>query len=63
MRSLCLGTRRDGTGITAHVVRSLFGLHSEMFGCTEVKFEQSPNKVSIKTGRRPEPARFYLTVS
>jgi len=35
----------------------LFGCSGGMFGCTQEKCEESPNKVSSNTGTRPDRHR------
>ena len=45
------------------VVRMLFGCSGGMFGCTQEKCEESPNKVSSNTGTRPDRYRFQLQLS
>jgi hypothetical protein len=45
---------RECCGFCVGVVRTLFGLSPGMFGCTQEKSEQSPNKVNSKTGGNPE---------
>src|SRR5262245_33812879 len=44
-------------GCCSDVVRTLFGSSLGMFGCTQEKSEQSPNKVRINTGTRPDRCR------
>jgi hypothetical protein len=51
------GWRRYQEGIAPDVVRVLFGSSGGMFGCTQEKCEQSPNKVSNNTGTRPDRHR------
>ena len=45
------------TGRCSDVVRTLFGSSGGMFGCTQEKCEESPNKVSNNTGTRPDRHR------
>ena len=51
------------TGRCSNVVRMLFGCSGGMFGCTQEKCEQSPNKVSSNTGTRPDQYRIPVAVS
>lgn len=44
-------------GHCSNVVRMLFGSSGGMFGCTQEKCEESPNKVSSITGTRPDRHR------
>jgi hypothetical protein len=48
------GWYRYQEGIVPDVVRMLFGCSGGMFGCTQEKCEESPNKVSSNTGTRPD---------
>ena len=51
------------TGRCSNVVRMLFGCSGGMFGCTQEKCEQSPNKVSSNTGTRPDQYRIPVAGS
>ena len=50
-------------GRCSNVVRKLFGCSGGMFGCTQEKCEESPNKVISKTGTRPDRHRKIFWVS
>jgi hypothetical protein len=39
--------------LCVQVVRTLFGLSPGMFGCTQAKSEQHPNKVNSNRGTNP----------
>ena len=45
------------------VVRMLFGLSGGMFGCTQEKCEEGPNKVGSNTGTRPDRYRIPVAWS
>jgi hypothetical protein len=49
--------RRSCYANCSGVVRNLFGLSPGMFGCTQGKCEQSPNKVEIKPSSGPAQSR------
>jgi hypothetical protein len=52
---------RECCGFCVGVVRTLFGLSLGMFGCTQEKSEESPNKVNSDIGRNVErDGRFFI---